>query len=158
MNRFRPLLSAPVPAGWFVKESTTLLAPDGQANIIASSEPLSPEIDAGQYAEVQGDLLRKEFPGYREHSFEAMRLFGDRDGFMRRFEWEPPDGEPVTQIQVYYAEGGRGFTATATTPRKSIGDFEQEFFDVLEGLALEGDPSTVGAAVNAAAVEGDAAP
>jgi hypothetical protein len=141
MSRFRPSLTAPLPEGWFAKESITLLAPDGQANVIASSEPLAPDIDTAAYANVQGDLLTKEFPGYQEFSFEPTEIFGgNRQGFVRRFEWLPPDGVAVMQIQIYYAEPGRGYTATATTPSSEFERFELELRDVLEGLVVESAP------------------
>jgi hypothetical protein len=117
-------LMAAVPNGWFAKDSTTLLAPDGQANIIASSEPLDPSIDTDTFAAAQGDLLKGEFPEYQEKSFERVSLFGGRDGYMREFEWTPEDGVRVTQIQIYYASGGRGYTATATTPTQQFPDRE----------------------------------
>ena len=50
MDRFRPTISALKPPEWFGKESITLLAPDGRANVIASSEPLAEEIDIDRYA------------------------------------------------------------------------------------------------------------
>jgi hypothetical protein len=135
--RFRPTLSAPLLDGWFAKESLTLLAPDGQANVIASSEPLDSDIDTERYATVQGDLLSKEFLGYRQLSLEDSDIFGDRTGLIRRFEWEPPDGVPVTQIQIYFAEPGRGYTATATTPSSSFDDYEPALREILEGLLIE---------------------
>src|SRR3954452_15177039 len=64
--RFEARLQAALPAGWFVKESITLLAPDGAGNVIVSTEPLDPSIDTARYAEVQGELLRNEFPGFTE--------------------------------------------------------------------------------------------
>ena len=134
MSRFRPTISAPLPDGWFAKESLTLLAPDGQANVIASSEPLAEEIDTDTYASVQGDLLRTEFPGYDEFSFEETQVFGGRRGYVRRFEWLPPDGVAVTQIQLYFAESGRGYTATATTPSAEFSRYELELRDILDGL------------------------
>jgi hypothetical protein len=137
VQRFKPQLTAPLPEGWFAKESITLLAPDGQANIIASSEPLDPSIDTDRYSEVQGELLRKEFPGYREFAYEPAQMLGGRRGFIRRFEWTPPDGVPVTQIQLYYAENGRGYTATATTPSTAFERFELQFRQLLGGLQLD---------------------
>lgn len=133
---FQPQLTIPLFEGWLAKESITILAPDGQANVIASSEPLDPSIDTSQYAQIQGDLLRKEFPGYQEHAFEPARILGGKNGYIRRFEWFPPDGVPVTQIQLYYAEQGRGYTATATTPTSQFGRFEVEFRQLLGGIAV----------------------
>jgi hypothetical protein len=136
LYRFAPQLSAPLPEGWFAKESVTLLAPDGQANIIASSEPLDPSIDTTRYATVQGDLLFKEFPGYQQWAFEPANMFGGRQGYVRRFSWAPPDGVPITQVQLYYAEGGRGYTATATSPTPQFPRFETTFRQVLGGLQI----------------------
>ena len=136
VTEFHPSLTAMVPEGWFVKESMTLLAPDGQANVIASSEPLDLTIDTEQYATVQGDLLRKEFPDYEEKSFDPVRVLGDRDGYVRTFEWTPPDGVRVAQSQLYFAEGGRGYTATATTPAANLGDVEAVLIQVMRGLRV----------------------
>lgn len=112
------------PSSWFVKESLTYLAPDGQANVIASCEPLDRSFTAVQYATVQGDLLRREFPGYWEYSLEPAKVFGGRDGLLRRFSWTPPDGVRVEQVQAYYAADGRGWTATATAPATAFGRHE----------------------------------
>jgi hypothetical protein len=135
--RFAPTISVPLPEGWFPKESITLLEPTGRANVIASSEPLEPGMNAQTYAELQGNLLRTEFPEYDEFTFEPMTVFGGRDGFLRRFEWTPPDGVPITQIQVYYAENGRGYTATATSPTQEFAKHEQSIIAVLEGLRID---------------------
>ena len=86
---------------------------------------------------MQGDLLRKEFPGYRELSLETADLFGDHMGVRRRFEWRPKDGVPVTQIQIYLALPGRGYTATATTPSTQFEEYELTLLDIIEGLLIE---------------------
>jgi hypothetical protein len=139
---FKPEITAELPSNWFSKESITLLHPEGQANVIASSEPLDPEIDVQQYAEVQGRLLRDEFPGYREYEFSEALVFGGRPGYIRAFSWSPPPDEdgpssPVRQIQLYYAENGRGYTATATAPTYIFERLEGELRRILEGLQLE---------------------
>jgi hypothetical protein len=136
-------LSALLPDGWFFKESITLLAPDGRANVIASAEPLDPTIGLEQYAGVQGELLEKEFPGYRELAYEDMNVLGGREGKLRRFEWHPPPNRsnvetgPVTQLQFYYVENGRGYTATATAPSTEFGRYQLQLADILETLLLE---------------------
>lgn len=136
VETFESTLNAPLPEEWFAKESITLLAPDGQANVIASSEPLDASIDTKRYAEVQGELLRQEFPGYREFVSEPARAFGNEGGILRKFEWLPPDGVLVTQLQVYYAENGRGFTGTATSPATEFPRYERELRRILEGLTF----------------------
>lgn len=136
MERLDPTLHPHVPDGWFAKESVTLLAPDGQANIIISSEPLDPSIDTDTYAEVQGELLRKEFPGYRQLGVGVQLLPGARRVNWRNFSWTPPDGVAVTQLQIYYVQCRRGYTATATTPSTSWSRFEPVFHRVLETLEI----------------------
>ncbi len=136
-QRFVPRLRATLPDGWFAKESMTLLAPDGQANLIASSEPLDPSITAEQYAQVQGDLLAKEFPGYRQLRYQRALVFGGRPGYERAFQWTPPDGAPVIQVQLYFAASGRGYTATATTPAAQYPRFEGAFRKALDELSIE---------------------
>jgi tetratricopeptide (TPR) repeat protein len=138
MNYVRPDITAALPEGWFAKDSLTLLAGDGQANIIASSEPLDPSIDTDQYASIQGELLNEEgkFPSYQERQFEPIEVFGGRKGMIRTFEWSPPDGVRVTQVQIYYAEGGRGYTATATTPSSEFPPRELLLRETLSSLSL----------------------
>ena len=135
----RSMLAAGVPSGWFRKESLTILAPNGQGNVIFSCEPLSPEIDAFGYADVQGNLLRREFERYQEESFEPGLVFGDKSGYVRRFNWAPPDGVPVSQTQLYYAVPGRGFTATATAPGPR-GAMSQQLEQILMSLRIVDGP------------------
>ncbi len=73
---FKPQLKSDLPTGWFAKESITLLAPDGQANVIASSEPLDESLDSRAYADAQGDILRTEFPAYNEVSYIETEILG----------------------------------------------------------------------------------
>jgi hypothetical protein len=135
----RPTITAQAPEGWVWKESITLLGPRGEANVIASSESVDSSMTSETYAAVQGELLKTEFPGYREFSFEPTPLFGDRSGFIRKFEWKPPDGDPVTQYQLYYVDAGRGYTATATTPSRSLHRFESEMLNILRSLNISAD-------------------
>ncbi len=137
MQRFKPRITSVAPDGWFIKESITLLEPNGRANVIASSEPLDTSIDSRLYAEAQGDQLRKEFKGYIETIFEPTEVWNGRQGYMRRFQWEPEDSVPVTQIQIYFAENGRGYTATATVPSKESEQFELQLRMVLGGLMID---------------------
>lgn len=134
---FAPSIRALLPEGWVVKESITLLAPDGMANVIASSEPLDASMDTYDYAETQGRILRTEFDQYDEDFFGPRLIYGGRPGYMRVFSWAPPDGERVTQIQLYYALPGQGFTATATTPTSEFSRFEVLLRQCLDDLMLE---------------------
>lgn len=144
MARFTPTINTPVPDGWFVKQSITLLAADGQANIIASSEPLDPPIDTERYAEAQGELLSKDFPGYIEHDAGWQTLDNGEQVIRRRFSWEPPDGVRVTQIQMYAAAGGTGYTATATTPTSELDRYQLVMATVLQGLVFNPEKGRAG--------------
>lgn len=135
-QRFHGQLSVDVPQGWFAKESITLVAADGQANVITSSEPLDPGTTSSDYARTQGDLLQREFPGFEELSFDATRLLGDRSGYLRRFRWHPPDDRPVLQMQTYYVENGRGYTSTATLVASAI-EHEATAVEVLLSIRVD---------------------
>lgn len=130
-----------VPPGWLVKMSWTLLAPDGQANVIASSEPLSQSMSTEEYMTIQGDLLRKEFPHYREFQLAPIFL-GHFPAWIREFSWKPPDGVQVTQFQLYCvvttAEGTRGLTATGTTPTTNVHRCRQVMMSILASLRITG--------------------
>ena len=144
LSRFELTYSESLFDGWLAKESLTLRAADGMANVIASSEPLDPATDSKAYAAAQDQVLG-ELPGFLQHAFERREMFGDRRGFMRRFEWLEPDGVAIMQVQLYYADAGRGYTATATTPKSEFGRYEFTLEDVLESLVIKpagepGDP------------------
>lgn len=93
------------------------MAPDGSGNVIFSSEPLDPSLTTEQYASTQGELLSREFPRYEQYEYRRATIFDGRDGYVRRFSWVPPDGVQIHQTQLYWVESGRGYTATATSPR-----------------------------------------
>ncbi|MBD0021232.1 MULTISPECIES: DcrB-related protein [Gordonia] len=130
------LITVHVPGGWFEKVSVSLFAPDGEANAIVSVEPLDESIGLDRYSAVQGDLLRQEFDDYREISFERIQLDDGTSCDLRVFSWRPPDGVPVTQMQLYYVEPGHGFTTTATTPSTQFHRFEDVFRRTLTTLRL----------------------
>lgn len=70
---------------------------------------------------------------------------GGRQGCRRVFEWTPPGGVTVVQVQLYCAEQGRGCTATATTPSTQYERFRDRFGDVLGALkfvAIDERPGT----------------
>jgi hypothetical protein len=63
-------------------------------------------------------------------------VFGGRSGFLRRYTWHPEDGEPVTQIQLYYAELGSGYSATATSATSDYPDVEVTLMALLDSLSI----------------------
>ncbi|MET0306814.1 MAG: DcrB-related protein [Solirubrobacterales bacterium] len=146
MQTVKAGLAAEIPEDWVWKESLTLLEGGGKANVIFSTEPLDPSIDLEHYVSVQGELLEREFDGYRQMTLEPMRMMGGREGRLRRFVWHPPEGVEVTQIQLYSVEGSRGYTATATTPTSSFEELEPVLVDILQRLAIGGAPGVAAAA------------
>jgi len=153
-------LGATIPDDWeWKKESHIFQAAGLKGNVIFSSEHLGPEIDTEQYALEQGKLLKDELRGYHEVAFESMRMMGGRPGYMRRFSWEPPDAAPATQIQLYYVDSSRGYTATATAPTSDFREIESTLLEVLESLTIENGPSEpTAAAVGAEASAPPVAP
>lgn len=131
---WRSQLAAWIPEGWQVRESLTLLAPEGHANVIFSSEPLDAGVDIWQYADVAGERIRHEFPGFRELGYGPATVLGNRTGIVRRFRWQPPGGAQTVQFQLYCVEGGRGFTATATTAATDLHEVGALLDQVLLGL------------------------
>jgi hypothetical protein len=65
---------------------------------------------------------------------------GGRAGLLRRFEWSPPDGPTVTQLQVYCVENARGYTATATATTENFRSVEPVIVGVLDRLMLDDAP------------------
>jgi hypothetical protein len=132
-----PEIRVPLLDGWHVKESYTLIDPSGDANVIVSSEPLGgQDLDSRHYAALQGSYLHEEFTGYEEIEFAPHPVFGGRPGFLRTFRWTPEDGEPVVQLQSYFAEGDRGYTATATVLADTYEQHEATLRFALESIQL----------------------
>lgn len=130
-------LSMEMPTDWHFKESYTLLSPDGQANLIASTEPLDPSVDAEYYATVQGDLLTTEFPDYEHIAYYEVPIHGmPGPVFYREFSWRPPEGEQVTQMQIYAVVpgGGRGITATGTAATAHFGRYRDALYRQMTSL------------------------
>jgi hypothetical protein len=125
-----PRIGAPLPDGWWSKQSWTLFAPDGQANIIVSCEPLAPPMDTAGYATRQQALLSRELNGYVEYLFTQVELTVGQ-ALLRVFGWSPPNGVPITQHQMYWTAPGIGYTATATVPSTQYDRFRGIFDEVL---------------------------
>ena len=129
-----------------VKESLTLLAPDGSVNVIVSSEPLDARIDSEEYATVQGQLLQDDFPEYQQLEYERVAWPEGCSAWFRRFRWCPPGSFPVEQLQIYRVEPGRGYTGTATGSIASIGQADNTVMSILRSVrasvsALRGELS-----------------
>lgn len=136
MQSFQSPLSVSIPDGWRVEESITLSSPDGSTNVIVSSEPLDVPTTTQAYAETVEDRLAN-FPDYQELELVEAQVFGRRTGHMRHFEWTPDGAERITQIQLYYTENGRAFTATATTTTADFEELETQLRQLLDGIHIE---------------------
>jgi hypothetical protein len=140
----RGALTLTGPGDWAFKESYTLLEPNGRANLIVSSEPLTRSMTAFDYATLQGDLLTTEFRGYVEVGFYSAELPGiAAPCFVREFSWEPPESSPVQQVQLYTVLGDRGITATGTAVRTEFPAYRQLLLDVMSSLTAMPPVSTV---------------
>lgn len=130
-------LQPTLPPGWHYKQTTTLLEPTGLANLIASTEPLHVDsITTEDYAATQRHLLGREFSGFRELGSGHVTLAGGIIAAWLQFSWTPPDGVPVSQLQMYVVHGGRGYTATGTSASTNWHRFERQFQQVLEDMIV----------------------
>ena len=144
-----PRIDLDVPKDWQFKEQITVVhdpsATDGlNVNVIASSEQLGPGLETDAYVDSMTSKLQSEFPAFRQLQLERMNVFGGRPGWLRRFEWEPEPGLSITQLQAYYTEGERAYTATATAETKDFEQCQRDLIDVLMSLELrdQDQPST----------------
>jgi hypothetical protein len=138
-HRFNGSLSCAVPDGWSVRDSLTILAPDGQANVIASSEPLDESLTTELYADGQGEQLRDEFSNFKELLYGPVKMLGGRDCYMRRFESTPTDhpSDRITQVQVYHAAAGRGYVLTATARSVGFEAIEPILSSLLQSVLID---------------------
>ncbi|MGY1771865.1 DcrB-related protein [Blastococcus sp. SYSU D00813] len=129
-------LRAAVPEGWSVTESWTLRAPDGQADVVVTREPLPPDVGTEQYAQGRGDRLAAEYPQYQQHALTVVPL-ASGPAYARLFSWTASGGTRVVQVQVCATAGGTGVTATATAPAASYGSVAEVLDGVLRSVALD---------------------
>jgi hypothetical protein len=145
-----PRISFVLPEAWQFKEQVTLASTptspeQPRANLIVSSEPLQSELTTESYAESMATQAEREFPAYREISLEPMQVLGG-DALLRRYEWEPEQGQKVTQLQVYLVSGDRMYTATATAETEDYEGWRNELMTALRHLSLASPPASAPAA------------
>lgn len=134
--RFGAKTSADVPDGWDIRDSLTMTAPDRGANVIFSSDRLEQAMSAQEYAELNGQQLKNQFPDYSEIDVGEFPLGDGHPAVFRQFQWFPEDGEPVTQIQLYLTDSERGYTATATCLVRDFSRYQKTLLGLLAGLAI----------------------
>jgi tetratricopeptide (TPR) repeat protein len=139
MERFTSEVSAPLPDSWITQETFTLSHPERKANVIVTVEPTD-MLDSEEYAASHGELLRQQFNKYEEIEFTSVEWLDGRSAYRRQFRWEPEDSVPVTQIQLYFAEYGQAYIATATTTTADFEQLKHDLMLVLTGIQLR-EPS-----------------
>jgi hypothetical protein len=137
MRKINSRLLIKLPDGWsMAKESIQLVAPHAIANVIVSSEDAGPVETTEQYAAAHHGTLRTEFDGYHEIAFGPAIILGGHEGYLRHFEWAPPNGVGVTQLQAYLVHDGRAYTATATSPTNNFAAVEPVLRQILEQVIV----------------------
>ena len=130
------------PLGWGVKEELTIQDHEGLARVVVSREPVEGAIDSRQYALYKGVQLAEERTGYRELRFGRAIVFGDRDGYVRELEWWPSGGGGrLREIQLYFAQGVEGATATASAAVRDFASVEATIRSVLGGVTFRASRS-----------------
>lgn len=142
-NRFRPGLTALIPEGWVVRESIQLASAEQNAYVVASVDVLARGTTAEQYAGQYEEQLRRRLPGYEEVLVETVELPQARSGFLRKFRWAPPEGEPITELQMYVVENGRVIVSTARAAEEAFDELEPQLRDLLAGIGF-GPPAPAG--------------
>ncbi len=104
--------------------------------MIVSAAPVMEPIDTSGYVEQMTGRLQQEFPAYTEMQLEEMDVFGENNGWFRRFEWEPEHGRRITQLQVYLVFEGYVYTATATAESQDFAQYQAELVKMLTSLKL----------------------
>jgi tetratricopeptide (TPR) repeat protein len=135
----RGVLRGRLPAGWMPTEQLVLLSPERDANIVAIIEAIDPGLDATAFAEIQDELLAKEFRLYKELAVQPAKVFGGRDGHVRFFAQSPTSGAPLIQCQAYYAEHGRAYHATGTCHLTEFARLAPVIAQALTGVRIAGD-------------------
>ena len=135
MRRFRPALTAAAPDGWLARESIRLSNGAG-ASVVATVDffprDTTPEALAQEYREI----LSHGLAGFVDVDLTQITLASGTPGLLRRFRWTPEEGGPVTQLQLYAVEEGRGLVATAAAPADSFAGLEPMLHELLRGLEL----------------------
>jgi hypothetical protein len=135
-DRFFSAISIVRPDGWVASDSLELIAPDRRVHLRVSSEDLAVEDTLEDYVRRYASLMADRLPGYAAEHEKAAKLFGGRDAVVCRYTWSPRDRPPITQVQAYCLEGGRGFVATVTMPQAFFAELEDVAMRLLGSIAL----------------------
>ena len=137
------VLTVQQPAGWFVREAVEITAGELRGHVTAASEPVEAGTTAADYADRYEAILSSTLSGYTELGRDTRRMFGGREAVVRRFEWSPPGGERVTQLQAYCVDGDLGYVATATAMSAWFSKVESRLEQLLSNIAPQDDEPLV---------------
>jgi hypothetical protein len=137
LQAFRDVLDESLGDEWRFsptrQNSVRFVNVNGSANILGTAERLGP-ITSEAYANNTGLQLERGFAEYEELSLDRTDLRSAVGGFRRVYEWTPPDGRRVRQVQVYIAECRQGYVFTATALATDFSDFERAFASAFDSL------------------------
>ena len=135
MRRFRPTLTAAAPEGWLARESIQLSNGAG-ASVVATVDFVPPDTTPELLAQEYSEIMSRGLPGFVDVDLASITLASGAPGLLRRFRWTPEEGGPVTQLQLYAVEEGRGVVATAAAPADSFSELEPMLHELLRSLEL----------------------
>ncbi|MEO6867735.1 MAG: DcrB-related protein [Gaiellales bacterium] len=142
------LVLEPIAPEWCIARAARVVGPDGKqsislnkqngvANLIASRELVDQRVDSLAFAQSQGKLLKKEFAGYRELSFQPAAALGQDEAYVRDFTWKPGDGaQPVRQLQGYFAQNGVAYVVTVTTAAADFQASRRANWSMLQSVSI----------------------
>jgi DcrB len=143
VGRFRATLTAPVPKGWFVRESLELVSPPQNVYAVASVGTVEPETGVEDFAERHRAALSDRLPGYEELGTETVHLAGGPAAILRSFRWTPEEGGALAELHLYAVSGRRGLLARACSPADRFAEVESQLRALLTGIGV-GTPSPQG--------------
>lgn len=128
MRAVVPPVRLSAPRDWAARGSCTIDDPSGEANVHVRYGRIDRTLTSEQYAAEQAALLEDDLPEYELLGAGTLTVgLNRRVCAYLRFAWTTPHEATTEQIQVFFAEAGFGFVATATSHRMLFRRFEHEF-------------------------------
>lgn len=131
-----------LPEGWTVTEegnhSIEITSPDNRATVRVGFDASFAETDVLRFAKRKEKQLLRSFNAYRELSLQQAQVFGNKQGYVRRFQWRSKEiAEEVILIEVYYIDKGYEFTATAAARASNFEKLKPQLQRILDNLRIE---------------------
>jgi len=131
-----------LPKNWTVTESgedsIEITSPDNRAIVTVNKNVDFIETDVVQFAKRMEKETLRSFNAYRQLSLQPAQVFGNKQGYLRRFQWHNKEiAEDVILIQVYYVEHSYKFTATAAARASNFEKFKVQLQQIFDNLRIE---------------------